>query len=55
MSIWNDVKNAGYRPSTADDRKVINNSGDSITKVGNQHYIYNGNHVYGDSALRNKL
>ena len=43
------LKDAGYRQSTADDRKVINNYGDSIIKVGNGHYNHNGSHVYGDS------
>ena len=55
MSFNKDLKDAGFRRSSVDDRKAINNSGDSITKVGNQHYIYNGNHVYGDSNLRKKL
>ncbi|MDO6430914.1 hypothetical protein Q4E93_09970 [Flavitalea sp. BT771] len=55
MSLEKTLKDAGYRPSSVDPRKAINNGGDSITKVGNQHYIYKGDHVYGDSTLNKKL
>jgi len=56
MSLENDLKKAGYRSSTADDRKVINNNGNSFTKVGSQHYVTEtGSHIYGDSNLKKKL
>ena len=55
MSLEKNLKDAGYRPSSVDPRRAINNSGESIIKVGNQHYIHKGDHVYGDSALNKKL
>jgi hypothetical protein len=55
MSLNKDLKDAGFRPSSVDPNKAVNNSGDTITKVGKEHYIVNGNHVYGDSNLKKKL
>jgi len=35
------------RQSTADDRSQVNDRGDKVTNLGNDHAIINGKHVYG--------
>ena len=51
MSKNNVSSNVKLRQSTADSRSLINDRGDKVTNLGNNHAIVNGTHVYGSTAI----
>jgi len=55
MSYNNISSNVKLRQSTVDNRSLINDRGDKVTYLGNNHAIVNGDHVYGRTSIGNAI